>query len=47
MVRFLQLSLWSKNLALNLKEINLTFIVIIMDIDLYEKKYIIFLASPD
>ncbi len=39
MVWFLQLLLWSKNLALNLeKNKDLTFIVIIIDIDWYEKK---------
>ncbi len=40
MVWSLQLSLWSKILGLNLKEIKIWhFIVIIMDIDWYEKNY--------
>ncbi len=40
MVWFLQLSLWSKILGLNLKEIKIwPFIVIIIDIDWYEKNY--------
>ncbi len=40
MVWFLQLSLWSKNLALNFKRNkDLTFIMIIIDIDWYEKNY--------
>ncbi len=40
MVWFLKLSLWSKNLALNLKKNkDLTFIVIIIDIDWYENNY--------
>ncbi len=40
MVFFLQLSHWSKNLALNLKRNkDLTFIAIIIDIDRYETNY--------
>ncbi len=39
MVWFLQLSLWSKILGLNLKEKDLTCIVIIIDIDWYKKNY--------
>ncbi len=39
MVWFLQLSRWSKNLSLNLKEKDLKFMVMIIDIDWYEKKF--------